>query len=211
MTFGPIKSGGWAVGDELKSTEMNSVNNDIQNAIDKTGETAASGGGVSGEVDFLNGSVLQLQTGSQLQIQGGSSAASLASGSTLTVGDGATLSCTSASTISLGGDLRYSVTAVPAAGSLYSCSSFDFCVLIDTSTTAKTIQLPAPAAGKVITIKDSDHNASVNNILLVPFSTEKIDKIYTSATFTSNSATLTLISDGTNWWITTLYGTISLS
>ena len=70
MVFVRPESGTAAFGGNFPSAAFNIINNAIPKCIDKTGETAALGGGVSGEIEWLNGSTLKLDAGSTLIIGG---------------------------------------------------------------------------------------------------------------------------------------------
>ena len=67
MTFSPPYAGVFAYKGLIPSTFLNAVNNDLPNALDKTGDT------VTGEIVFGNGALLEMQSGSTLEIFGGSS------------------------------------------------------------------------------------------------------------------------------------------
>jgi len=72
--------------------------------------------------------------------------------------------------------------------------------LIDTTTLTSTVTLPAPLANAFVRIKDSTGNSSTNNITINPNAAETIDGAATQS-LNSNYAALTLISDGTNWFV----------
>ena len=74
---------------------------------------------------------------------------------------------------------------------------------VDTSTTAITINLPAPGAGdvgRVLLIKDVSNNASVNNITIAPNGTDQIDGVNASVKLESNSAAVHCIVTAANKW-----------
>lgn len=71
MTIQKPYSGVFAYEGIIPSQVMNNINNDLANVLDKTGETAAEGGGVSGEIEFLSGSSLVLDSGSTLVLNSG--------------------------------------------------------------------------------------------------------------------------------------------
>lgn len=217
MTFQRVKSSDWTVNSLLTSTQISNMDKQLVKAIDKTGETLSGGGGVSGTIEWLSGSALTLRSGSTTTFQSGSSLV-IATGSTLqstltvsgagsfvmqsgatcNLQSGAAINAVSGSTVNISGVLTLGFTNVAAAGSTYAVLSTDQVVFVDTSTTAKTITLPAPVSGKVVTIKDSAQNASVKNISVVPHAAETIDGGSTSF-IVSNSGCFCYMSDGTNW------------
>lgn len=79
--------------------------------------------------------------------------------------------------------------------------STDYTLFVDTSLLAITINLPAHAVGRQLTIKDTSGNASVNNITLVRNGgTGNIEDVAGNKIISSNWAALTLVSSGTNWY-----------
>lgn len=71
--------------------------------------------------------------------------------------------------------------------------------VVDTSGGAATITLPAPASTDFVRIKDNG-NAEANNITINPNAAETIDGA-ASNVISSNYGSITLASDGTNWFI----------
>lgn len=81
---------------------------------------------------------------------------------------------------------------------------------VDTTTTddiilcnnsgAISITLPAPVKGRCITIKDIAGNATTNNISILQHSTEMIEGLASTYVFMANYGSLTITTDGTNWW-----------
>jgi hypothetical protein len=55
MTFPLIKPYGWQTNEKLLSTQLNTMQTNMSNALDKTGDNAGNGGGISGEIDVLAG------------------------------------------------------------------------------------------------------------------------------------------------------------
>lgn len=74
------------------------------------------------------------------------------------------------------------------------------CQLFCNRAGAITINLPAPTAGRTLFIKDISGTASTNNITISQHASEKIDGQNT-VTINSNYGSITLSSDGTNWFI----------
>lgn len=204
--------GGWSVSDELTSGQQNNVDIGQARSIDKTNETSASGGGVSGEVDFLSGSSQVMQSGSTLTAASGSvvslsgsttinSTLSLPGitnvGGSMSFTTSSALQITSGAQIGLVGTVNYNATNIGASGSSYTCDTSgypDYLIFVNTSTTAKAITLPNPAtpanSGRIIVIKDSTGNAGTHSIGVSAAGGSNIDN---SATFHQN----------VNWEVTT--------
>lgn len=73
---------------------------------------------------------------------------------------------------------------------------------------AFTVTLPAPAAGRVLIFKDAAGNAATQNKTISHNASEHIDGANTYV-LNVNNASITLISDGTNWFVLSDYnGTI---
>ena len=68
MTFSKPSSILFAYKGIIPSAVMNAINNDFPNALDKTGDGIATSGGVTGEIDWKSGSVLQMLSGSTLAL-----------------------------------------------------------------------------------------------------------------------------------------------
>ena len=72
--------------------------------------------------------------------------------------------------------------------------------LVDT-TSARQLNLPTPAVGAYLLIKDVTGTAGTNNITLHRFiGTEKIDGTAADKTINANKAKVWLVSDGTDWF-----------
>lgn len=74
----------------------------------------------------------------------------------------------------------------------------DNIVYVNTSA-ARTITLPAPTNGRVLTVQDSTGGAFTNNITINPNAAETIDGA-SSIKITSNYGSIDFKSDGTNWF-----------
>jgi hypothetical protein len=82
---------------------------------------------------------------------------------------------------------------------------------IDTTTTdyiifcnqsgAITITLPTPTNGRQLIIKDISGTAATNNITIARHGTETIEGVSASYVLSANYVSVTLTSDGTNWWL----------
>lgn len=82
---------------------------------------------------------------------------------------------------------------------------------VDTTTTddiiycnasgAITVTLPAPTAGRVLTIKDISGNATTNNITIARHASETIEGLASSYVIQVSYENVIISSDGANWWI----------
>lgn len=63
------------------------------------------------------------------------------------------------------------------------------------------VQLPAPSASFHCVIKDITGNIAVNGITIVRNGSEQIDGLLSNFVLTGNNQSISLISDGTNWFI----------
>jgi hypothetical protein len=96
--------------------------------------------------------------------------------------------------------VRFNLTNVMSTPFTPAFSSY---VLAVDTTSAKTINLPAPGAGdagKVFLIKDASNNASVNNITVAPNGTDTIDGVNASIVLNSNNAAVHCIVVAANKW-----------
>lgn len=73
--------------------------------------------------------------------------------------------------------------------------------LVDTSTLAITINLPAPAVNVWLMVKDSVGNAETNNITLHRNGSELIDGVAADKVLSLPSELCMIVSDGTNWYV----------
>ena len=91
-------------------------------------------------------------------------------------------------------------STVKTKASNYSATWADGLILVDASTGAITITLPDPTKypGEAITVKKID--ASANAVTVSPYGTETIDG-GASYSLSSQNQFITLISDGTNWYV----------
>lgn len=75
----------------------------------------------------------------------------------------------------------------------------DNIIYVNTTAAPRTITLPVPTNGRLLTIKDSVGNAATNNITINQHSSEKIDGA-NSATINTNWGEMQLTSNGTDWF-----------
>jgi hypothetical protein len=80
----------------------------------------------------------------------------------------------------------------------YAAVSSDAILAVDYAGTV-SITLPSPASGKVLIIKDEGGNAGSNTITINSNSSEVIDGA-SNITITTNFDSVTLISNGTDWF-----------
>ena len=96
-----------------------------------------------------------------------------------------------------GGATRGAIRSITATGSIV---SGDYAILANSTSGAITINLPTAAilAGRIFVFKRV--NAGANNVVIDPAASETIDG---AATYTLSAqwASVTIISDGTNWFI----------
>jgi hypothetical protein len=124
-------------------------------------------------------------------------------------GDDFVLESTSHATkgvLQLIGGQRVRRTAVNNAASPYAVLEGDYYIGVDTSGGAVTINLQAAATaaeGKVLIVKDESGDAGASNITVDPNGTEQIDEggAGTPVTISSNFGSITLITDGSNWFL----------
>ena len=90
----------------------------------------------------------------------------------------------------------FTVTAVSSNITLAAYNTY----LVDTSS-ARSLQLPAPSAGLVFYIKDKTGQANTNNITLVRNASEQIEGVAASKVLQTNWGSWMIVSDGTNWFI----------
>ena len=89
------------------------------------------------------------------------------------------------------------------SGTSNNLDATDHIVGCDTSGGAVTVTLPAPSglAGLTYIIKDTHNNAGTNNITITPQSGDKIDTVTGNHILTSDSVSILLWTDGTDWFI----------
>lgn len=73
-------------------------------------------------------------------------------------------------------------------------------IIFCNQSTGITITLPAPSNGRQLVIKDISGTANTNNITIAQHASEQIEGIAASFVYSVNYGSLTLTSDGTNWW-----------
>ena len=96
--------------------------------------------------------------------------------------------------------VEYALTAV--SNSDYTVTSGDYCIIMHSLTAQRTITIPTAQrnAGRVLIIKERDGYASSYNIVIDPESSVTIDGNATH-TISTNKGSVTLISDGSNWFV----------
>lgn len=66
---------------------------------------------------------------------------------------------------------------------------------------AISVTLPAPSNGRELIIKDISGDAETNNITIVQHASEMIEGLAASKILQTNYGSITLTSDGTDWWM----------
>ena len=84
MTFAKPNPPGWALGDKITSAQMNAINNDLPNAVDKTGDT------ITGIVHVGTGAVLDIDEDAALIVAGIARVQSSGTPAQLIIGDTST-------------------------------------------------------------------------------------------------------------------------
>jgi hypothetical protein len=107
---------------------------------------------------------------------------------------------TTTTTASLVGGIDWTTRSTSSSFTIDTTTN-DNIVLIDCSGAAKTVTLPTPANGRWLTIKDSTGSAQTNNITIARHGSEKINGTAASLVMTINNGFVTLISDGTDWFV----------
>jgi len=134
---------------------------------------------------------------------GVATAAATVLASTLTMTATGAVAITAAGTATLAGSGltltgSQTVSTVAVSGDLVITTQF--ILFVDTSALAISITLPAHSAGRMVIIKDSGGNSSVNNITLVRNgATGNIDDYAGDRTISVDWASWTLVSNGSNW------------
>ena len=113
---------------------------------------------------------------------------------------------TSAAQIYLSGGVRHGYINITDSDTPYSAVATDYIIGCDTNGGVLEIDLPAASTageGRVLVIKDEGGNAGSNNITIDPNGTEQIDNggSGTPVTISANYVSISLYSDGSNWFI----------
>ena len=74
-------------------------------------------------------------------------------------------------------------------------------IYLVTTSSARTITLPAAALDTQFYIKDATGSANTNNITIARAASESIDGVAASYIIDSNLASVLLVCDGTNWFV----------
>lgn len=96
---------------------------------------------------------------------------------------------------------RTEVTSIDDGDSPYTVASSDRVILCDTDGGAISVQLPSPATFEgLLSVKDTV-DASANNITILRDDSEEINGAAASHVISTQRGSVTLCSDGTDWWI----------
>jgi hypothetical protein len=90
-------------------------------------------------------------------------------------------------------------TVVTPVSYPYSAAA-DEIILVDTSS-ARTINLPTPTSSGRITIKDAVGSANTNNITIARNGSESIEGVAANYVIQGDWVSITLVSNGTDWYI----------
>ena len=71
MTFSRIKVVGWQVNEKVTSPQLNQLDLDHFNSLDKTGDNSTNGGGITGRIDIQSGAQLRTNSGGAINIETG--------------------------------------------------------------------------------------------------------------------------------------------
>ena len=177
---------------KLENTGDLSVNTDKFTVDASSGDTAVAGDVAVGTDKFtVNASSGDTSIAGNLSINTNKFTVAGASGNTVIAGS-----------LSVGGARFVDTTVVNTA--TYDLLSTDANLLVTYTSTGAVTSLTLPTAqavaGREVTIIDAGNNASTNNIAIDTEGTEKISG-NDSVTINTDSGTVTLISDGTNWFL----------
>jgi hypothetical protein len=92
------------------------------------------------------------------------------------------------------------VVVASSTGATLTAADSNKIYLVDTSS-ARSFQLPSPAAGLIYTIKDATGQAATNNISILRAGSEQIEGIAATKLLQTNWGCFKIVSDGTNWFI----------
>lgn len=73
--------------------------------------------------------------------------------------------------------------------------------LVNTTSGALNMTLPAPALNAYVTIKDSNATFETNNVTVIPNGSEKIDTIAANYILNSELGSTTFVSNGVDWFV----------
>lgn len=174
---------------------------------DKGVKVTPSGLNINAELDFNNNKATNIKNVNLEEL----SAADTASTGTLqrvganlfwVSGAGSSVQITSGSSVISAGSGALSVDTPGTYPYSITTGDTETVLLVDTSSAARTLNLPAATNAMTVWIKDSGQNANTNNITIVPDGTDTIDGNNSNYVVNWDNASVTLISDGTSgWWI----------
>ena len=98
------------------------------------------------------------------------------------------------------GVTEFTPLQVVAVSADYTATLADEVILVDASSAAVTITLPSPTKGHVLIIKKIDSSANTVTVQVADTTTQTIDGA-TSQTLSTQWESVTVVSDGTNWYI----------
>lgn len=211
--------GAYAYKSGVSSTATNYIDNTFPNLLDKTGDNATNGGGISGRIDVLSGGEIKVASGGQLDVSSGGTFTinsgvtanlTIGSGASITIASGGAFTVASGSTASLTGAtydaVHYQLTSYNSSPQTLSATT-GVIILVDTTSVAISITLPASQNGRVFKFKDIGGNASTNPITIKQPGSEKIEGLASvNYVMNANFECIELTADASsNWWITGAY------
>jgi hypothetical protein len=214
MTFHKPYTGIFAYQGTIPSQSMNYINDNFPSILDKTGDNATNGGGISGRIDVLSGGEIKIASGGTLDVSSGgtftinsgvSTNLTISSGSSFTVASGGSFTLASGSTSLLTGAkydcVKLQLDAFSTGPNTLSATT-GVVILVDTTSNAITFTLPATQNGRVFKFVDIGGNAATNNITIATPSTETIGGLTNDYVMDANGQGLELFADASsNWWI----------
>lgn len=188
MTFSRIKNTGWVVNEKVTSPQLNQLDLDHFNSLDKTGDNLTNAGGITGRVDVVTGGgELDIQTGGVFHVK---------SGSTFTIDTGSDATLTGAKY----DDVHLNLTSYSSGPQTLSATT-GVVILVDTTSAAITLTLPASQDGRVFVIKDVAGTAGTNNITIATPGSEKIENLTNNYVMDAAFQCVELVADASsNWW-----------
>ena len=163
-------------------------------------DPATSGGGRVLSIIGQDSTAGSGAAGGNIVIQSGAKAVGSVDGDIIIKNAATTTATFKPAGLTLGAGLT--VHTATASASPYTIDGYavaDYMLFVDT-TTAMTINLPTPTAGRILIIKDSTFNAATNNITIVRNGSEKIEGVAASRVLSSNGMSITLTSNGSDWF-----------
>lgn len=173
MVFSRVKANGWATNQKLTSAQANQLDIDHANALDKTGDNSAGGGGISGLVEVLNGGEIDYNSGATLKVKSGATV-NCQAGCTTTLAGTNTISgattITGTTTLSANMTCTTGKTVTINSGATFTCASGSTTNLNGAVAVASTAAITLSSgcsttfnSGSVLTISTSSANYTISS------------------------------------------------